>query len=231
MEPLAEAQRLGLDVVVIDHHQADEQLPPAVAVVNPNRRDDLSGLGHLAAVGLTFVTVVAVNRELRRRGFWSEAAAGAGPAFLPASRRARHGGRCGAAEGAEPRLRLQGTDCAAPARACGPDRADGCGAPERAAGALSSRISAGAAHQCRRAHRPRRSRRAAVDGKRSGGSRADCRGTRSSQPRAAGDRAANAGGGRSGSHGGARARGKGRGGGDRVRKAGIPAWSGSSPRG
>ena len=69
-EPLAEAQRRGLDVVVIDHHQADEALPPAVAVVNPNRRDDLSGLGHLAAVGLTFMTVVAINRELRRRGFW-----------------------------------------------------------------------------------------------------------------------------------------------------------------
>ncbi|MEA2953505.1 MAG: single-stranded-DNA-specific exonuclease [Alphaproteobacteria bacterium] len=73
MEPLAEAQRLGLDVVVIDHHQADEELPPAIAVVNPNRRDDLSGLGHLAAVGLTFLTIVAVNRELRRRGFWTEA--------------------------------------------------------------------------------------------------------------------------------------------------------------
>jgi single-stranded-DNA-specific exonuclease len=73
MEPLAEAQRLGLDVVVIDHHQADEELPPAVAVVNPNRRDDLSGLGHLAAVGLTFLTIVAINRELRKRGFWTEA--------------------------------------------------------------------------------------------------------------------------------------------------------------
>src|SRR6266540_2834973 len=36
IEPLLEARRLGLDVVVIDHHQADEQLPPAVAVVNPN---------------------------------------------------------------------------------------------------------------------------------------------------------------------------------------------------
>jgi single-stranded-DNA-specific exonuclease len=73
MGPLAEARRLGLDTVVIDHHQADEELPPAVAVVNPNRRDDLSGLGYLAAVGLTFLTVVATNRELRRRGFWSEA--------------------------------------------------------------------------------------------------------------------------------------------------------------
>ncbi|MGA7789811.1 MAG: DHHA1 domain-containing protein, partial [Xanthobacteraceae bacterium] len=52
-------------------HQADIELPPAVAIVNPNRRDDLSGLGHLAAVGLTFMTVVAVNRVLRQRGFWT----------------------------------------------------------------------------------------------------------------------------------------------------------------
>jgi single-stranded-DNA-specific exonuclease len=71
IEPLAEAKKLGVDVVVIDHHQADEVLPPAVAVVNPNRRDDLSGLGYLAAVGLVFMTVVAVNRALRRRDFWT----------------------------------------------------------------------------------------------------------------------------------------------------------------
>jgi single-stranded-DNA-specific exonuclease len=71
IEPLTEAKTLGFDVVVIDHHQADEALPPALAIVNPNRRDDLSGLGHLAAVGLTFMTVVAVNRALRRRGFWN----------------------------------------------------------------------------------------------------------------------------------------------------------------
>jgi single-stranded-DNA-specific exonuclease len=73
VEPLSEAKALGMDVVVIDHHQADEALPPAAAIVNPNRRDDLSGLGYLAAVGLVFMTVVAVNRELRGRGFWSEA--------------------------------------------------------------------------------------------------------------------------------------------------------------
>jgi single-stranded-DNA-specific exonuclease len=70
-EPLAEAQRLGLETIVIDHHQADETLPPALAVVNPNRLDDLSGLGYLAAVGLMFMVVVAANRELRRRGFWA----------------------------------------------------------------------------------------------------------------------------------------------------------------
>ena len=70
-EPMLEARKLGLDVVVIDHHQADELLPAALAVVNPNRLDDLSQLGHLAAVGLVFMTVVAVNRELRARGFWT----------------------------------------------------------------------------------------------------------------------------------------------------------------
>jgi single-stranded-DNA-specific exonuclease len=70
-EPLAEAQRLGLDTVVIDHHQADEELPVARAIVNPNRADDLSGLGHLAAVGLVFLTLVAVTRNLRQRNFWT----------------------------------------------------------------------------------------------------------------------------------------------------------------
>ena len=76
LEPLAEANKLGLDVVVIDHHQADEELPKAAAIVNPNRADDLSGLGHLAAVGLVFLTLVAVSRELRRRDFWSGTRAG-----------------------------------------------------------------------------------------------------------------------------------------------------------
>jgi len=72
-EPLAEAARLGLDTVVIDHHQADEQLPAAVAVVNPNRLDDISGLGNLAAVGVAFLVLVALNRELRLRGYWNVA--------------------------------------------------------------------------------------------------------------------------------------------------------------
>jgi single-stranded-DNA-specific exonuclease len=72
LEPLAEAKRLGQSVVVIDHHQAGDELPVVDALVNPNRPDDLSGLGHLAAVGLTFVTLVAVNRELRQRGFWTD---------------------------------------------------------------------------------------------------------------------------------------------------------------
>ena len=71
LDPLAEARRLGMSVVVIDHHQTADELPEVDALINPNRPDDLSGLGHLAAVGLVFVTLVAVNRELRQRNFWS----------------------------------------------------------------------------------------------------------------------------------------------------------------
>lgn len=68
---LAEAAKLGLDTVVLDHHQADEELPKAVAIVNPNRADDLSGLGYLCAAGVVFMTLVAVTRELRRRDFFN----------------------------------------------------------------------------------------------------------------------------------------------------------------
>ena len=70
-EALAEAQRLGFDTIVLDHHQAPERLPPAVAVVNPNRQDDLSGLGHLCAGGVVFLALVALNRTLRERGFFA----------------------------------------------------------------------------------------------------------------------------------------------------------------
>ncbi|MHA1523091.1 MAG: single-stranded-DNA-specific exonuclease RecJ [Alphaproteobacteria bacterium] len=59
------------DIIVLDHHQASEELPQALALVNPNRLDDLSGLGHLAAVGVTFMGVVALTRELRARGFFA----------------------------------------------------------------------------------------------------------------------------------------------------------------
>jgi single-stranded-DNA-specific exonuclease len=66
--PIAHAKARGLDVLVLDHHLSDHELPPADAVVNPNRPDDISGLGHLCAAGVTFMALVAVNRQLRQRG-------------------------------------------------------------------------------------------------------------------------------------------------------------------
>jgi len=69
---LEEAKGVGLDVLVIDHHKASPQLPPAWAVVNPNRLDCGSGLGQLAAVGVAFMLAAATNRALRQRGYFSD---------------------------------------------------------------------------------------------------------------------------------------------------------------
>lgn len=68
-EALAHAQTLGLPVLVLDHHQMRDLGPPVEALVNPNRPDDTSSLGHLCAAGVTFMTLVAANRELRKRGY------------------------------------------------------------------------------------------------------------------------------------------------------------------
>lgn len=69
-EPLAEAKKAGLDIVVIDHHLGAEQLPEACAVVNPNRLDETSEHRHLAAVGVAFLLAVAVNSKLREKGWY-----------------------------------------------------------------------------------------------------------------------------------------------------------------
>jgi single-stranded-DNA-specific exonuclease len=70
-DALKAAEDLRVPVVVLDHHEVGVDLPPAAAIVNPNRADDLSHLGYLAAVGVTFVTIVAVNRLLRERGWYA----------------------------------------------------------------------------------------------------------------------------------------------------------------
>lgn len=66
--PIEAGVKAGADVVVLDHHQVGGELPECAAVVNPNREDDLSGQGHLCAAGVCFITLVAVNAELRQRG-------------------------------------------------------------------------------------------------------------------------------------------------------------------
>nr|MBP9692695.1 DHH family phosphoesterase [Alphaproteobacteria bacterium] len=65
----------GMDVIVLDHHAPEAKLPQAIAIVNPNRLDEneetTKVLGHLAAVGISFLCVVALNRALRNSGFYA----------------------------------------------------------------------------------------------------------------------------------------------------------------
>lgn len=70
-EALKAAATAGLEVLVVDHHVAETTLPEAMAIVNPNRLDDDSGAGSLAAVGVLFLLLIAVNRELRRSGYYA----------------------------------------------------------------------------------------------------------------------------------------------------------------
>ena len=71
--PLAEAASAGLEVIVVDHHVAEPLLPRAAAIVNPNRLDEDTPHSGLAAVGVAFLLVVAVNRALRRAGWYANA--------------------------------------------------------------------------------------------------------------------------------------------------------------
>jgi single-stranded-DNA-specific exonuclease len=71
-DALACAVEISLTVVVIDHHlMRPGEIPPVAALVNPNRPDCVSGLGHLAAAGVSFVLLAALNREARRRGLFA----------------------------------------------------------------------------------------------------------------------------------------------------------------
>jgi single-stranded-DNA-specific exonuclease len=67
---LEQAAAAGIDVIVVDHHEGEAQLPAALAIVNPNRLDEDSPHGHMAAVGVAFLLAVAVNRGLKAAGWY-----------------------------------------------------------------------------------------------------------------------------------------------------------------
>ncbi len=73
-DAIAAACEIGLGVVVVDHHMMRADPPPCLAVVNPNRPGDESGQGGLAAAGVTFVLLAALNREARKRGLFAQRA-------------------------------------------------------------------------------------------------------------------------------------------------------------
>src|ERR1700719_4077536 len=71
-EPLAAAAEAGLEIIVVDHHVTEPLLPRALALINPNRLDEASPHGALAAVGVAFLLVVALNRALREAGWYRQ---------------------------------------------------------------------------------------------------------------------------------------------------------------
>ncbi|MBW6485719.1 MAG: single-stranded-DNA-specific exonuclease RecJ [Syntrophobacterales bacterium] len=70
-EEIALAKELGIDVIVLDHHEPSESLPPADAIVNPKRADCNFPFKQLAAVGIVFNFLIALRGALRSEGFWS----------------------------------------------------------------------------------------------------------------------------------------------------------------
>jgi single-stranded-DNA-specific exonuclease len=76
-EALGAAREAGLDVIVVDHHKCAPELPPALALINPNRLDESADgavHGHLAAVGVAFLLAIALVRDLRGRGWFEHRA-------------------------------------------------------------------------------------------------------------------------------------------------------------
>lgn len=72
-EPFTYAKEKGFNVIVLDHHEAEVKMPDVYALVNPKRLDEINEVEYLkflAAVGVVFMTLVAINRELRERGFF-----------------------------------------------------------------------------------------------------------------------------------------------------------------
>ena len=72
-EALDEAAAIGLEVIVVDHHVAEPRLPAALAIINPNRLDETFPHRQLAAVGVAYLLVIALNRALRLAGWYSPA--------------------------------------------------------------------------------------------------------------------------------------------------------------
>jgi single-stranded-DNA-specific exonuclease len=71
-EPINFAKKKNIDVIVIDHHQSEIDLPQAHSIINPNRHDDVSELNYLCASGVSFMFLVALNKSLREKNWFKE---------------------------------------------------------------------------------------------------------------------------------------------------------------
>jgi len=71
-DTVAEGSAMGLDIIILDHHEAEDRLADAKFVINPKRKDDDAGLDVLAAVGVTFMAAISINNKLRAAGFYTD---------------------------------------------------------------------------------------------------------------------------------------------------------------
>ena len=74
IEQIAYAKSIGIDTIVLDHHEIAQGLPDAVACINPNRADCSFPFKHLAGVGIAFNFLIALRGSLRKEGFWKDGA-------------------------------------------------------------------------------------------------------------------------------------------------------------
>jgi len=74
VEQIAYAKSIGIDTIVLDHHEIAQELPEAVACINPNRSDCAFPFKHLAGVGIAFNFLIALRGSLRKEGFWKDGA-------------------------------------------------------------------------------------------------------------------------------------------------------------
>jgi single-stranded-DNA-specific exonuclease len=71
-QAVAAANRFGIDVIITDHHNISEDIPPALAVINPKRHDCNAGLPNLAGVGVAFFLLICLRTHLREIGYWDK---------------------------------------------------------------------------------------------------------------------------------------------------------------
>ena len=71
-EAIEYANKNKIDVIVLDHHQSEIQLPKAYSIINPNRLDDKSKLNYLCAAGVCFMTLISLNSHLRKQTWFSK---------------------------------------------------------------------------------------------------------------------------------------------------------------
>jgi single-stranded-DNA-specific exonuclease len=71
-QAVSAAKRSGIDMIITDHHTITDNIPPALAVINPKRRDCPADLQNLAGVGVAFFLLICLRTHLREKGFWQQ---------------------------------------------------------------------------------------------------------------------------------------------------------------